>query len=110
MTSKIRNLMEVKLWKKPVQYSVRCFHDYNGFWFEIFDVENSIEDRARIAKDLERVAENLLKTLEFYEYALHFTHCEEGMRLHIDGIDLTPENKARLARELKSAAESFLEE
>ncbi|WP_396957903.1 hypothetical protein [Nitrosomonas sp.] len=110
MASKIRNLMEVKLGKKPVQYSVRCCHDDNGFWFEVFDVENSAENRARIARDLERVAENLLKTQEFYEYALHFTHCEEGMKFHIDGIDLTPENKVRLARELKSAARSFVED
>ncbi|WP_396956654.1 hypothetical protein [Nitrosomonas sp.] len=101
---------EVKLGEKSVQYSVRCCNDDNGFWFEVFDIENDAENRAHIVKDLERVAENLLKTQEFYEYALHFTHCEEGMRLHIDGIDLTPENKVRLARELKSAARSFVED
>ncbi|MXS85316.1 hypothetical protein ABO04_05125 [Nitrosomonas sp. HPC101] len=94
--------------EKPVQYSVRCFHDDNGFWFEVFDVENSAENRDRIVKDLKRVASELLKTRGLYEYAFHFSHSEEGMRLQIDGIDLTPENKARLAKELKSAASSLL--
>lgn len=73
---------EDKLGEKSVQYSARCCHDYNGFRFEVFDIENSAENRAHIVKDLERVAENLLKTHEFYEYALH----------------LTIENKIRLAR------------
>lgn len=108
MPSKITNLMAAKLRKQPVQYSVRCCRDDSGFWFEVCDAENSSENKSRIARDLERVAENLLETQEFYDYTLHFTHCEEGMGFRIDGIDLTPENKVRLARELKSAARSFL--
>lgn len=108
MTSKITNLMAVKLKKQPVQYSVRCCRDDSGFWFEVCDVENSDENKVRIARDLERVAGNLLETREFYDYTLHFTHCEEGMRFEIDGINLTEENKVRLAKELKSAAESLL--
>ena len=100
---------EIELGENLVQDSIRCFHDDNGFWLEVFDVEHGAENRDRIAKDLERVAEDLLRTQGFYEYALHFVHCEEGMRLRIDGIDLTPENKARLARQLKSAASSFLD-